>query len=353
MEKLLELMEQSDISTCSESSGNAPSQRGSLSSVVDEFFEEVAAKQEMLQGSLRLKTSNEDSAHFTFIHDTNKSLESAMEKLKISSDNIGTSVDPSPTSTPSPQLQHASPTSAVDDIIDELLEQTVSNLELSLSLSSSSLQSYLLDSKRLEMSNTDSTHCSLINNDSDVASSSCIENLDLLEQSDILSSSEKTPASPSGSNTSVVDELFAKVANQEMLLHLSSKSLQNYLLGSLRLKMSNVDSRFSDIIGPSESPNPEPTSQSHLAGPNSESMSWSILTISSTSTPMENDLQSEDFTRSSLNSLDNSIDSSEDLKALNSSVPPSQLTHSDYNYYTRLCEENVIGMYLLDKCLED
>lgn len=128
-------------------------------------------------------------------------------------------------------------------------------------------------SERLEISDTDATHCSLITNDSDSALDTEMGKRELLESSsDIFAPFERAESTPPPPQTQrakptvaddIIGELSKQVANLELPHVLSSKESQNF-----RKELYN-----------------------------------SILTISSTSARKEKHLQSDD-TRSSLNSED-------------------------------------------------
>lgn len=155
----------------------------------------------------------------------------------------------------------------------------VNNIMRSSSSLSVTSKSYRLSSQpfseRLEISDTDATHCSLITNDSDSVLDTEMGKLELMESSsDIFAASERaesTPppplqtqrAKPNSTVNDVIGELSEQVANLELPQNLSCKESQTF-----RKELYN-----------------------------------SILTISSTSAPKEKNIQSDD-TRSSLNSED-------------------------------------------------
>lgn len=163
------------------------------------------------------------------------------------------------------------------------------------------------------MSNTDSTHCSLtsINDDSEATSDSDMQKLELLEQLNIIGSSEESPGSKpvsqSTSATSAVEKISEQLSSLELLQSLPGKESQVF--------------------------------QKELSSP--------ILTaICSTSAPMENYIPS-DYICSSMNSVDNykditisdedsyaeNVDQEESTSSLLPNVPAdlSQLSHYHKN----------------------
>lgn len=155
--------------------------------------------------------SNAVSSQYLIINKEVASLDSDMAELKQSTDN-------DPETKPPPLSQGASPTSKVGDIFNELSEN-VANLEISENVSSKSLERYVLDSQRLEMSKGDSTR--------DATLDSEMQKLELLEQC-IAPSESPTPTSLCANPTSgfdvIIEKLSEKLASQRIQILPGKKS---------------------------------------------------------------------------------------------------------------------------------
>lgn len=240
--------------------------------------------------------SNADSVQCSLTNnDSETTLNTEMKQLELferPSDVIGLCENPTPESTASPQSERESPTS-----VSELSEE-VANQEILLNLSGKSLQSCSLNSHRLEMSNTEASHLSVIINDTVLESE--MEKLKLMmKRSSGIFPAENPPQPKHACPTSAVDDIAGEL--YELVKNLSSKKSESF----------------------------------------QNELSCSILTISSKATTMENDLQTED-TRSSLNSTDIYEDIS-----ISDSSEDSGPKNVDYNNDTRFCEQSAIGMYII------